>query len=322
MTHGCVQPLRPAALPDGTDNRLVADELRRRRDDPGNMAGHRRRRQRLRRRPPLLRRGGALRRRPRSPSGRPPGGGEDAGAKAVRLARGRQRPCQPGQAKPGGARGARVRPAALAGQRRRCSRSCRRRPRRCSANTRSHAGVASVSAGPGTSVPARARANAVARPRPLLAPGTIASLPERDRRVDSAMSSPDGRWWRDPPVLAPHRAAPGSRWRAMASTLRLLAAGDDAPSHRAPFRIVDVAWLQVDIVQAHPEDTPQLAQLGDLRRATAALPQVHRLRVDADLERELAVRPAAFLAQRGTRLYRSSRWRTTTRLTPALLQRL
>lgn len=305
MTHGCVQPLRPAALPDGTDNRLVADELRRR--------------QRLRRRPPL-RRGGALRRRPRSPSGRPPGGGEDAGAKAVRLARGRQRPCQPGQAKPGGARGARVRPAALAGQRRRCSRSCRRRPRRCSANTWSHAGVASVSAGPGTSVPART--NAVARPRPLLAPGTIASLPERDRRVDSAMSSPDGRRWRDPPVLAPHRAAPGSRWRAMASTLRLLAAGDDAPSHRAPFRIVDVAWLQVDIVQAHPEDTPQLAQLGDLRRATAALPQVHRLRVDADLERELAVRPAAFLAQRGTRLYRSSRWRTTTRLTPALLQRL
>jgi len=305
MTHGCVQPLRPAALPDGTDNRLVADELRRR--------------QRLRRRPPL-RRGGALRRRRRSPSGRPPGGGEDAGAKAGWLARGRQRPCQPGQAKPGGARGARVRPAALAGQRRRCSRSCRRRPRRCSANTWSHAGVASVSAGPGTSVPART--NAVARPRPLLAPGTIASLPERDRRVDSAMSSPDGRWWRDPPVLAPHRAAPGSRWRAMASTLRLLAAGDDAPSHRAPFRIVDVAWLQVDIVQAHPEDTPQLAQLGDLRRATAALPQVHRLRVDADLERELAVRPAAFLAQRGTRLYRSSRWRTTTRLTPALLQRL
>jgi hypothetical protein len=54
---------------------------------------------------------------------------------------------------------------------------------------------------------------------------------------------------------------------------------------------------EVDLVGADAEELPQPAELGHLGGAAAALPEVDRLRLDADLERYLELGPSPLLPQ-------------------------
>src|SRR4051794_37192646 len=62
-------------------------------------------------------------------------------------------------------------------------------------------------------------------------------------------------------------------------------------------------WLQDDLVRAEAEELPELAQLGHLRHPSATLPEVDRLRLDADPQCQLKLGPALLLAKRPDRLH-------------------
>jgi hypothetical protein len=53
-----------------------------------------------------------------------------------------------------------------------------------------------------------------------------------------------------------------------------------------------VYWLQDDLIGADPEQLPEPAHLGHLRHPAAALPEVDRLRLDADPQREFELGPS------------------------------
>jgi hypothetical protein len=71
--------------------------------------------------------------------------------------------------------------------------------------------------------------------------------------------------------------------------LSLLASGSSAvPRHRGRLAY----WLEDDLIRADAEELPQLAHLGHLRHPAAALPEVDRLRLDADPQREFELGPS------------------------------
>ncbi len=63
--------------------------------------------------------------------------------------------------------------------------------------------------------------------------------------------------------------------------------------------------LEVDFVRAEPKDFAQFAHLRHLRLTTPTLPEIDRLRLDTDGDRQLELRPSAFTPQRADRLHRS-----------------
>lgn len=63
---------------------------------------------------------------------------------------------------------------------------------------------------------------------------------------------------------------------------------------------------QLDFVRAETEHLAELAHLGDLGLSSPTLPEIDRLRLNADGERKLELRPAPFLAQGTDRLHDSA----------------
>lgn len=102
--------------------------------------------------------------------------------------------------------------------------------------------------------------------------------------------------------------ATGSRMMPGATNGRTPESWDSGvPLGRARLRVVVAGLLktQIDVIRAHPEGLPELAHLWHLWRPATAFPQVDRLRVHPDLQRQLVLRPAPLLAKRPDRLHHS-----------------
>src|SRR5690606_17123982 len=102
--------------------------------------------------------------------------------------------------------------------------------------------------------------------------------------------------------------ATGSRMMPGAANERTPEARDSGVlPGRARLRVVVAGLLeaQIDVIRAHPEGLPELADLWHLWRPAAAFPPVDRLSVHPDLQRRLVLRPAPLLAKRPDRLHHS-----------------
>ena len=64
--------------------------------------------------------------------------------------------------------------------------------------------------------------------------------------------------------------------------------------------------LEHDLIRADAKELPELPQLRHLRRPPPALPEIDRLRLDADPQRQLELGPTLILPQLPNRLYESS----------------
>jgi hypothetical protein len=61
--------------------------------------------------------------------------------------------------------------------------------------------------------------------------------------------------------------------------------------------------LQDDLIRADPKELPEPAQLRHLRHPSPAFPEVDRLRLDTDPQRQFKLGPSLFLAKRPDRLH-------------------
>ena len=66
---------------------------------------------------------------------------------------------------------------------------------------------------------------------------------------------------------------------------------------RTAVGVVIDSWGEVDLIRAKLEDLTQLPHLRDLRLAPATLPEIDRLRLYTDRERQLKLRPASLQPQ-------------------------
>jgi hypothetical protein len=76
------------------------------------------------------------------------------------------------------------------------------------------------------------------------------------------------------------------------------------PVHRRGGRVS--SRLENDLIRADAKELPELPQLGHLRRPPPALPEIDRLRLDADPQRQLELGPTLILPQLPNRLHGSS----------------
>jgi hypothetical protein len=128
----------------------------------------------------------------------------------------------------------------------------------------------------------------------------IARMSEVDRQpagrsvtARSGIVATDGRG-----VLA---AGDGTAVRSTARRMLSLLASGSSPVPRRRGRLA--YWLEDDLIRADAEELAQFAHLGHLGHPPPALPEVDRLRLDADPQRQFELGPTLFLAKRSDRLH-------------------